>query len=48
MVNMLQIDKSHPIHVRNDNNKKRKKVGVPATPPSYISVVELPGLAPEP
>ena len=21
-----QIDKSHPIHVRNDNNKKRKKV----------------------
>lgn len=23
-----QIDKSHPIHVRNDNNKKRKKVCV--------------------
>lgn len=23
----MQIDKSHPIHIRNDNNKKRKKVG---------------------
>ena len=24
---LVQIDKSHPIHVRNDNAKKRKKVG---------------------
>ena len=23
----LQIDKSHPIHIRNDNAKKRRKVG---------------------